>query len=149
MLDGRGGGRPLPSIDRAKLRPASALDDAYDRSEAWHWRVNTGVSLSGRTRAIVADAAKAAKRNGWITRVVAGDFPYGGCAYPSLDEDRSSEAHSIAIELHYAFSWLTSDGVAWMTSTPTREAQPGVRADLAGSGATLRSSVSEELRSRR
>lgn len=106
-------GRPSPKLELAKLRSEVVLVDAFERFELLHWRSNTSqLPATPKQRRIVADAAAAALKAGFIPRVMSGDFPYRRRAFSKLSEDDASEAHSIAFERHYALSWLLGDD-AW------------------------------------
>lgn len=115
-------------VRSVKLRPKKALDAERHAAEFWHWRARTEmlrrqgfVPPEGDTfEACIKRAAESALEEGIIPRVVKGDAPARGKSYGKLTDQEYADAHSVAVERHYALNWVCgySDKGDW-DSTPT------------------------------
>jgi len=99
-------GAPIePLVARARLRSPAELDAAWTEAERWHWR-------SVHVRAYFAPQQDASRRPEMIALALDEPVQLFGKPYASLSFQDFSQAHSIALERHYAFNWLF-DGDPW------------------------------------
>jgi hypothetical protein len=100
-----------------KLRPDEEIESARQAAEFWHWRARTEqlrqrgfVPPSGDTfEACIERGVKAAKRDKIVPRIKQGDVSILGKPYSQLTQEEYANAHSVAVERHYALNWLCGD----------------------------------------
>jgi hypothetical protein len=118
-----------PFLKSIKLRSRKVIEAQRDAAEFWHWRARTDMlRRSGFTppegdtfKACIKRAAESAVKKGIVSKMVAGDVPARGKSYGKLTDREYADAHSVAVERHFALNWLCgySDGDWDSTRTDT------------------------------
>lgn len=110
-----------------KLRSRKVIEAERHAAEFWHWRARTEmlrrqgfVPPEGDTfEACIRRAAETAVEEGIVPKIVAGDVPARGKSYGKLTDAQYADAHSVAMERHFALNWLCgySDRGDWDETT--------------------------------
>lgn len=116
-----------PFLKSVKLRARTAIAAERDAAAFWHWRARTEMLRrqgftppAGDTfEACIKRAAEAAVKKGYVAKMIAGDVPAGGKSYGKLTDKQYADAHSVAIERHYALNWLCGSSEGDWDSTRT------------------------------
>jgi hypothetical protein len=103
-----------PFLKSIKLRSRKVIEAECGAAEFWHWRARTEMLRrseftppEGDTfEACIKRAAESAVKQGIVSKMVAGDVPARGKSYGKLTQEQSANAHSVAVERHFALNWL-------------------------------------------
>jgi hypothetical protein len=116
-------------IRAARLRSADEIARARSVAELWHWRSRTTQIQCAATHPtppgytyheIVSIVSRAAHDKGDLPPPMQEDFPVFGKPYSHLTHDEWTRATSIAMERHFALTWLCGYSEDWdLTPTDT------------------------------
>jgi hypothetical protein len=111
------------ALDDADLRDAEEIELERDSARLWHWRARTtslqaagALELPERYATfdqLIAATAMRGYEQGVLPAPMRGDFRAYGKVYRHLTPEQHAEAHSIAVERHYALNWLCGEGETW------------------------------------
>jgi hypothetical protein len=111
------------ALDDADLRDAEEIELERDSARLWHWRARTtslqaagALELPERYATfdqLIAATAMRGYEQGVLPAPMRGDFRAFGKVYRHLTPEQHAEAHSIAVERHYALNWLCGEGETW------------------------------------
>jgi hypothetical protein len=110
-------------LDGARLREEPELELEQESARLWHWRARTSELQSAgvlelRERyatfdQLIAATAMRGFEQGVLPAPIRGDFRAYDRVYRHLTPEQHGEAHSLAVERHYALSWLCGLGTSW------------------------------------
>jgi hypothetical protein len=111
------------ALDEADLRDAEEIELERDSARLWHWRARTTSLQEAGTLELperyatfdqlIAATAMRGYEQGVLPAPMRGDFRAYGKVYRHLTPEQHAEAHSIAVERHYALNWLCGEGETW------------------------------------
>src|SRR3954471_3400870 len=106
-----------------RLREAEQARLERESARLWHWRARMATLQAGNgvvlpeqydtIEQLIAATAMRGYEDGLLPAPLRGDFAAFDKVYRQLTPGERAEAHSIALERHYALNWLTGEGEGW------------------------------------